>query len=92
MREVGYNSATDLLATYAVRASDLRDWLRNAQVNRDRNLRLQYLAGLGLNQYLAPYIYDQMLTRSQFPTDIFAGSGAGMEALQSAMARLRLPY
>ncbi len=92
MREVGYNSATDLLATYAVRASDLREWLRNAQVNRDRNLRLQYLAGLGLNQYLAPYIYDQMLTRSHFPADIFAGSTGGMDALQSAMSRLRLPY
>jgi spermidine synthase len=92
MREVGYNSATDLLATYAVRASDLRDWLRNAQVNRDRNLRLQYLAGLGLNQYLAPYIYDQMLIRSHFPTDIFTGSADRLDELQAAMSRLRVPY
>ncbi|HWE50931.1 MAG TPA: fused MFS/spermidine synthase [Bryobacteraceae bacterium] len=91
LREVGYNSATDLLATYAVRASDLRDWLRNAQVNRDRNLRLQYLAGLGLNQYLAPYIYDQMLTRSHFPTDIFVGNPERLDTLQAAMSRLRIP-
>jgi spermidine synthase len=92
MREVGYNSATDLLATYAVRASDLREWLRNAQVNRDRNLRLQYLAGLGLNQYLAPYIYDQMLTRGHFPSDIFTGSADRIDELQAAMSRLRVPY
>ncbi len=28
LREVGYNSAADLLATYAVNAPDLREWLR----------------------------------------------------------------
>jgi len=66
LNEVGYRSATDLLATYAVKASDLRPWLRNAQINRDRNLRLQYLAGLGLNNYLAPEIYSQILRYSRF--------------------------
>ena len=92
MQGVGYNSAADLLATYAVRASDLRGWLRNAQINRDRNLRLQYLAGFGLNQYLAPLIYDQMLTRSKFPEDIFEGSPERLDALKLGMARLRIPY
>ena len=92
MRQVGYNSATQLLATYAVRASDLREWLRDAQLNRDRNLRLQYLAGLGLNNYLAPAIYSQMIGRSHFPADMFQGSSESMDELRSAMAGLRVPF
>jgi spermidine synthase len=82
MREVGYNSAIDLLANYAVQASDLRSWLRNAQINRDRNLRLQYLAGMGLNQYLAPVIYEQMLQHESFPSNIFSGSPATLRSLE----------
>jgi spermidine synthase len=88
MREVGYNSATELFATYAVSASDLKGWLRNAQINRDRNLRLQYLAGMGLNQYLAPLIYNQMLQRSRFPTDIFTGSPGNLQNLRAAIANM----
>ena len=85
MHEVGYNSAADLLATYAVEASDLRGWLRNAQINRDRNLRLQYLAGLGLNQYLAPQIYDQILQHGSFPGDVFTGSLSSLRALRTGL-------
>ncbi len=89
MREVGYNSAADLLSTYAVQASDLRGWLRHAQINRDRNLRLQYLAGMGLDQYLAPAIYDRMLGFSSFPSNIFTGSPASLRALHTAIAAPR---
>ncbi len=32
-------------------AQDLAPWLKDAAINRDRNLRLQYLAGMGLNLY-----------------------------------------
>src|SRR5580692_11392222 len=71
LHEVGFKSGLDLLSTYAVEASDLRGWLRHAQINRDRNLRLQYLAGMGLNEYLAPVIYEQMLQASRFPSEIF---------------------
>ncbi|HEX4273724.1 MAG TPA: fused MFS/spermidine synthase [Bryobacteraceae bacterium] len=89
MREVGYDSAIELLSTYAVQASDLRGWLRNAQINRDRNLRLQYLAGMGLNQYLAPVIYEQMLQAGSFPSNIFTGSGETLQALQAGIRNPR---
>jgi spermidine synthase len=89
MREVGYDSAIELLSTYAVQASDLRGWLRNAQINRDRNLRLQYLAGMGLNQYLAPVIYEQMLQAGSFPSNIFTGSGETLRALQAGIRNPR---
>jgi spermidine synthase len=92
LQDVGYNSGVELLATYAVRGSDLRDWLRNAQINRDRNLRLQYLAGLGLNEYMAPQIYQSLLSRSTFPTDIFTGDPPAIDALRSAMGRQRMVY
>lgn len=49
LSEVGIRTAVELLATYAGRASDLQVWVKDAEINRDLNLRLQYLAGLGLN-------------------------------------------
>src|SRR5262249_31592215 len=38
----------DLLATYIGQASMLTEWSRGAQINTDRNLRVQYLAGMSL--------------------------------------------
>jgi spermidine synthase len=57
LRQVELDSARRLLATYAAEGADLRPWLQNAQINRDRDLRLQYLAGMGLNSYQANAIY-----------------------------------
>ena len=47
----GFPSVVDLLGTYAGQASDLESWLADAQINRDRNLRLQYLAGMTPDWY-----------------------------------------
>jgi spermidine synthase len=47
LRDVDIGSVVDLFATYAGHASDLTEWLKDAAINRDRNLRLQYLAGTG---------------------------------------------
>ena len=57
LREIGMNSAIDLFSTFAGRAADLRPWLADAKINQDRNLRLQFLAGLGLNLYESDVIY-----------------------------------
>jgi len=85
LREIGFNSAVDLFSTYAGRAGDLAGWYRDAQINRDRNLRLQYLAGLGLNLYQSGEIYSQMLAYRRPPDDIFVGSDAMKQALWQAM-------
>jgi spermidine synthase len=74
LREVGFASAVDLLGTYAGRQRDLAGWLWKAEINRDRNLRLQYLAGMGLNLYRGRAIYDEMLRYRKFPKDLFAAS------------------
>jgi spermidine synthase len=85
LREVGFGSAVNLLATYAGQGPDLRRWLQQAQINRDRNLRLQYLAGLGLNSQNAWSIYEDMLRFRKFPEEVFRGSPAGRQALRKAL-------
>jgi spermidine synthase len=67
-------SEVDLLATYAGRPSDLQSWLADAEINRDRNLRLQYLAGLSPNFYVAGNIYREIMSFRRFPEDLFRGS------------------
>jgi spermidine synthase len=85
LREVGFSSAIHLLGTYAGRASDLRPWLMDAQINRDRNLRLQYLAGMALNDSREGAIYEQMLTYRVFPENLFVVSDARRTELMFAI-------
>ena len=88
LREIGMNSAVDLFSTYAGRKADLEPWLRNASINRDRNLRLQYLAGLGLNLYQADTIYAEMLRYvSKVPDDLFVASETTRQALMAGIQR-----
>jgi spermidine synthase len=84
MREVGFGSAIALLSTYAGQASDLRSWLAGAEINRDGNLRLQYLAGLALNKSMEGAIYNQMLTYRRYPENLFVVSDQLRPALMSA--------
>jgi spermidine synthase len=81
LSEVSMFSAVDLFGTYAGQASDYAAWLADAQINRDRNLRLQYLAGRGLNLYQADVIFADMLTHAKAPEGIFHGSPETMDAL-----------
>jgi spermidine synthase len=82
---VGFKPPIDLLGTFAGQASDLRSWLRNAEINRDRNLRLQYLAGLQLNLYQGEPIYREILKQRKFPGDLFVGSDDLKELVAKAM-------
>src|SRR5215467_4593466 len=85
LREIGIYSARDLMATYAGSAKDLEPWTRNALINRDRNLRLQYLAGMSLNTYKADPIYISMSSHAKFPEGLFKGSAETIEALRRAV-------
>ena len=85
LREIGFNSAVDLFSTYAGSASDLRPWLKDAPINRDRNLRLQYLAGLGVNLYQSGPIYSEMLAYRQMPRNLFVGSDALKNAVMAGI-------
>ena len=87
LKEVSFNNAFSLFATYAGRAQDLAPWLKGAPINHDQNLRLQYLAGLGLNLYLSESIYDDLLVYRKFPESLFAGtSDYNLVAMKIALA------
>ncbi len=83
--EIEFDSAISLLATYAGRKRDLTDWLKDAQLNRDRNFRLQYLAGMGLNSFQSERIFDEMVSYRIFPEELFIASEQDKKALMQVM-------
>ena len=82
LEEVGFRTVVSLLGTCAGQAPDLGPWLKQAEINRDRNLRLQYLAGMGLNLDQAGFIYDDLLSYRRFPDDLFVGSDQRKQMLR----------
>jgi len=87
MRDIGFMSAVDMFSSYAGRAQDLKEWLKDAPINRDRNLRLQYLAGLGLNLYESGPIYSEILRFRKYPDDLFVVSPQTISALRAGIQR-----
>ena len=68
------------------RASDLQPMVSGVPLNEDMNLRLQYLAGMGLNSRQSAQIYRRILTYRQFPEDLLTGTGERMNALHTLLA------
>jgi len=87
LEAVGFPNALSLLDTYLGRAADLRQWLAGAQINRDIDLRLQYLAGMGVNNFSAGAIASEIARSRQFPTDLFTGSPESIGQLQGSLVR-----
>jgi spermidine synthase len=85
LRETEFRSAVELLASYIGRASDLQPWLAGAEINRDRNLRLQYLAGIGLNAPAEQGIYRNISRYRHFPEGIFVGATTRVQALRTIL-------
>jgi spermidine synthase len=83
--EVGFKSVLTLLQKYGGQARDLRPWLANAEINHDRNLRLQYLAGLRLNLDQSEYIADDMRKYRRLPENLFVGTGLRARALRAVL-------
>ena len=76
---VNLKSAGDILSTYAGRGKDLAPWLATADINRERSLRLQYLAGLAANTDDRFGIFQAILSYRRYPADLFVAS-ADIEA------------
>jgi len=87
--EIGMYGAHDLFANYAGRARDLTEWTGSAQINRDRNLRLQYLAGLSVNRHDGDRIYHDILRYRRFPDDLFVGTSTSLWGLRQAIEGAR---
>ena len=60
-------------------------WLEGAQINRDGNLRLQYMAGLALNVSMEGAIYSQMLSYRRYPENLLVVPEDLRETVMNAM-------
>ncbi len=74
-----------MLATYAGQAPLLEEWSRGAQINTDRNLRLQYLAGMSFNFNMGTQVLSSMLAYYRFPDKTFVGSPETIDTLKRAL-------
>ena len=62
---------------------DLAVWTADADINTDMNLKLQYLAGRGLNLYQNDSIYRNMVQGARYPEGLFTGSEATLNQLRT---------
>jgi len=85
LKQVSFPSAITLLATYAGQGPDLAPWLEGAQINQDRNMRLEYLAGMALNSSIEDEILQDMQKYRRYPKSLFIASDALESALKAAM-------
>ena len=85
LAEVGFHSVADLLATYAGQKSEMTGWSEGAQINTDRNLRLQYLAGLSINSYMGKELLAEVLEYYQFPDNVITGSESRLAPVKRAL-------
>lgn len=87
LNEVDYTSVSDLLSTFVADGPQLASWLADAQINRDRNLRLQYLAGFGNNNYDEANLYRELVHHGGWSQNLFTGSAASLKRLQETQAK-----
>jgi spermidine synthase len=92
LAEVGLSSAVDLLATFAGRAPDLQPMLAGTQINDDLSMRLQYLAGLGLNSTDSARLYHEIISHRKFPEGLFTGTGERIATLRESLQRAPLTF
>ncbi len=83
--ESGFQSPLDLFATYAGSGRDLAEWLKGSELNTDRNLRLQYLAGVGLNKYTEADIFSEIVRYKRFPEQLFVAPTEWTASLRQAI-------
>jgi len=86
LRGIGIFGPADLLATYAGRSDDLSAWFQGAEINRDRDLRLQYLAGWGIDSRMEDRLYSKFLHYRKPPRDLFTGSPEMVQTVLDAIA------
>ena len=87
LSEIHINSAVELFGSYAGRAADLKPYMADAVINHDRDLKLQYLAGLGLERYESDRIYADILKYRKFPEGLFTGSAERVAAVRERIER-----
>jgi len=82
---IGFPTATSLYATYLGDRDSMKDWLAGAQINTDRNMRLQYVAGWAIYSNLADPLYRKIMAMRKPPKAYFTGSPAALARLYGEM-------
>lgn len=85
LRDIDIGSATQLFATFLGQQSDLAPWLQGAAISHDGDLKLQYLAGWGINAAMEDTLYRKILALRKRPVNLFTGSLESVRALMSLM-------
>jgi spermidine synthase len=77
LTEVGLGDPHSLARTFVCYGRQLSDWLADAEINRDRNLRLQFLAGVTPDAHTEHSILQELTTnRTSPPTALRTGTFA----------------
>jgi spermidine synthase len=87
LAQVDFHSTVELLSSFAGRASDLAPMLEGVPLNEDLNMRLQYLAGSGVNSQQSAAIYRGIMEYRHFPDGLLTGTGEKMDALRTRLSR-----
>jgi predicted membrane-bound spermidine synthase len=84
---IGSCEAVELLATFAGTAPRMTNWTNDTDrlINYDRNLRLQYVAGLHINNDDAAKILNNIIWNYSWPSEIFTGSPEHVNALKDLL-------
>lgn len=73
MAEIGFLDHVMLMGTFAGQGPRLQTYMQDAAINRDRSLRLQYLAGAALDVDYRAAIHAEIVKDLKFPDNIFVG-------------------
>ena len=86
LADVDIGSSYAFLQQYLGRAQGLTGWLIDAEINRDRSLRLQYLAGLSVDNFDTYRIFSAIAQYRTYPQNIFLAPPAVESQLRMGFA------
>jgi len=68
--EIGIHAPLDILQSYSAQLSEMASWLQYSEINLDRNLRLEYLAGAALDRRVEDSIFSRMIADINYPDNL----------------------
>ncbi|HUL72741.1 MAG TPA: hypothetical protein VLT86_06540 [Vicinamibacterales bacterium] len=91
LAEIGIPSILALFSGHLGEQAGLASWLANARINRDRNLCLQYIAGLGRYADERVRMYQEIDPARKIPDGLFLADASWIDDLRQAVAAAHLP-
>jgi spermidine synthase len=88
LEQVNLGTIPELVGQFVCRGEDLKPWLEDAEINQDRSLRLEYLAGLSLWMKRHNEIFREIAAFRRYPADLFENDAAYKDEI---LRRLHVP-